>query len=115
MFVPLIFKDAPTENMLTAITSLSWRTPTLFLLPLSFVPSLVYNLETPLRKSIWITDILGLSFSHNALSLLTIDSFKTGSILLSGLFVYDIWWVFGTEVVRCLYHLSLQIAQYSQK
>jgi len=46
-----------------------------------------------------ITDILGLSFTHNALALLKIDSFKTGTILLSGLFVYDIWWVFGTEVM----------------
>lgn len=43
--------------------------------------------------------MLALSFSYNALSFLTIDSFKTGSILLSGLFLYDIWWVFGTEVV----------------
>jgi minor histocompatibility antigen H13 len=47
-----------------------------------------------------LTDILSMSFSHNALSLLKIDSFKTGCILLSGLFFYDIWWVFGTEVVR---------------
>lgn len=45
------------------------------------------------------TDILALSFSHNALSLLKLDSFKTGCILLTGLFLYDIWWVFGTEVV----------------
>lgn len=48
------------------------------------------------------TDILSMSFSHNALSLLKIDSFKTGCILLSGLFLYDIWWVFGTGVVRAL-------------
>lgn len=41
-----------------------------------------------------------MSFSHNSLSLLKIDSFKTGCILLSGLFFYDIWWVFGTDVVR---------------
>lgn len=46
-----------------------------------------------------LTDVLALSFSHNALSLLKLDSFKTGSILLSGLFVYDVWWVFGTDVV----------------
>jgi minor histocompatibility antigen H13 len=47
-----------------------------------------------------LTDVLALSFSYNALSLLKLDSFKTGSILLSGLFVYDVWWVFGTDVVR---------------
>lgn len=31
--------------------------------------------------------------------MLSIDSFKTGMILLSGLFFYDIFWVFGTEVM----------------
>lgn len=82
-----------------SFVSLSWRTPTLFLLPLAFAPPLLYNLNGPLHKSVLITDVLGLSFSHNALSLLKIDSFKTGSILLSGLFIYDIWWVFGTEVM----------------
>jgi len=51
------------------------------------------------HKSALLTDILALSFSHNALSLLKIDSFKTGCILLSGLFFYDIYWVFGTEVM----------------
>lgn len=39
--------------------------------------------------------------------MLKLDSFKTGSILLSGLFFYDIWWVFGTNVV-CGY-LSFRI------
>ncbi|KAF8829270.1 hypothetical protein HHX47_DHR3001068 [Lentinula edodes] len=28
-----------------------------------------------------------------------LDSFKTGTALLSGLFIYDIWWVFGTPVM----------------
>lgn len=48
----------------------------------------------------WIaSNIFGLSFSLNAVQLLSIDSFKTGMILLSGLFFYDIFWVFGTEVM----------------
>lgn len=48
----------------------------------------------------WIaSNILGLSFSINAIQLLSLDSFKTGMILLSGLFFYDIFWVFGTEVM----------------
>ncbi|KAG6842085.1 hypothetical protein C0991_002739 [Blastosporella zonata] len=42
---------------------------------------------------------MGLSFAHNALSLLKIDSFYTGAALLTGLFVYDVWWVFGTDVM----------------
>ena len=54
------------------------------------------------RRSGLLTDVLALSFAHNALSLLKIDSFQTGCVLLSGLFLYDIWWVFGTEVVSVL-------------
>ncbi|KAH6913847.1 signal peptide peptidase-domain-containing protein [Coprinopsis sp. MPI-PUGE-AT-0042] len=82
-----------------ALVNISFRTPSLFLLPLAVAPSAAYHLWAAGRRSIFVTDILGLSFSHNALSLLKLDSFKTGSILLSGLFLYDIWWVFGTEVM----------------
>ncbi|KAF9461276.1 peptidase A22B, signal peptide peptidase [Collybia nuda] len=78
---------------------LSWRTPSLFLLPIAAIPSALYSFSSFNRKSVLLTDILALSFTHNALSVLKIDSFQTGSILLSGLFFYDIWWVFGTEVM----------------
>ncbi|CAL1707111.1 unnamed protein product [Somion occarium] len=82
------------------ILSFSWRTPSIFLIPLGALPSILYTFGTNItRRSALLTDILALSFSHNALSLLKLDSFKTGCILLSGLFVYDIWWVFGTEVM----------------
>lgn len=81
------------------VLSLSWRMPTVISFPLAFVPSLLYNAGATSRKSILVTDIFGFSFSHNALTLFKIDSFKTGSILLGGLFFYDIWWVFGTEVM----------------
>lgn len=85
---------------LPEILSFSWRTPSIFLIPLGALPSILYTFGTNItRRSALLTDILALSFSHNALSLLKLDSFKTGCILLSGLFAYDIWWVFGTEVV----------------
>jgi minor histocompatibility antigen H13 len=84
----------------TVITGLSLRTPSVILLPLAVIPSAMYTLWGTGRRSVLLTDVLALSFSHNALSLLKLDSFKTGSILLLGLFVYDVWWVFGTEVVR---------------
>ncbi|KAJ7084374.1 peptidase A22B, signal peptide peptidase [Mycena belliarum] len=78
-----------------ALVELSARTASLALLPLAMVPSALYTLwRSPL-----LTDVLSLSFSHNALALLKIDSFRTGCILLAGLFLYDIWWVFGTEVM----------------
>ncbi|KAI0630204.1 signal peptide peptidase-domain-containing protein [Trametes polyzona] len=82
------------------LLSLSLRTPSLFLIPLGSIPSILYTFgNTATRRSALLTDLLALSFSHNALSLLKIDSFKTGCVLLSGLFFYDIWWVFGTEVM----------------
>jgi len=81
------------------VTSLSFRTPSIVLFPIAIIPSALYSFSTASRKSVLLTDILSMSFSHNALSLLKIDSFKTGCILLSGLFAYDIWWVFGTDVV----------------
>lgn len=40
----------------------------------------------------WIvSNLLALSFAFNAISLLRLDSFFTGSALLALLFVYDIW------------------------
>ncbi|EIN11583.1 hypothetical protein PUNSTDRAFT_131744 [Punctularia strigosozonata HHB-11173 SS5] len=109
------------------LLSISFRTPSFVLLPLSAIPSVLYSFPELVpsllaavhalaptvfpdlseqfsstkdaKRSALLTDILALSFSHNALSLLKIDSFKTGTILLSGLFLYDIWWVFGTEVM----------------
>ncbi|KII92377.1 hypothetical protein PLICRDRAFT_154841 [Plicaturopsis crispa FD-325 SS-3] len=92
--VSLLALKGPRE-----IFALSFRTPSLYLLPLGAIPSILYTFLPGVRKSVLLTDVLGLSFSHNALSLLKIDSFKTGCILLSGLFIYDIWWVFGTEVM----------------
>ncbi|KAI7864052.1 signal peptide peptidase-domain-containing protein [Spinellus fusiger] len=48
----------------------------------------------------WIaSNVFGLSFSINALQLLSLGSFATGMSLLAGLFFYDIFWVFGTEVM----------------
>jgi len=82
-----------------ALLFITWKTPSLFLFPVAIIPSAIYSFSPTKRKSALITDILSLSFSHNALSLLKIDSFQTGTILLSCLFLYDIWWVFGTEVV----------------
>jgi len=48
----------------------------------------------------WIcNDIFGLAFSINAIELLQLNSISTGCILLGGLFIYDIFWVFGTNVM----------------
>ncbi|KAG1869819.1 signal peptide peptidase-domain-containing protein [Suillus tomentosus] len=81
------------------LVSVSLRTPTIWLFPLALIPSVLFNISETSRKSALITDIMALSFSYNAICLLKIDSFQTGCILLSGLFFYDIYWVFGTDVM----------------
>lgn len=81
------------------IAYFSCRTPSLLLVPLGIVPSFIYVFYSGPTKSIPLTNVLALSFGHQAMSLLKIDSFKTGGILLSGLFLYDVWWVFGTKVM----------------
>lgn len=51
-------------------------------------------------KKHWIANnIFGLAFSLNAVELLHLNKVSTGCILLIGLFVYDIFWVFGTSVM----------------
>ncbi|MBA0844400.1 hypothetical protein Goarm_001500 [Gossypium armourianum] len=48
----------------------------------------------------WLANnILGLAFCIQGIEMLSLGSFKTGAILLTGLFVYDIVWVFFTPVM----------------
>lgn len=48
----------------------------------------------------WLANnILGLAFSIQGIEMLSLGSFKTGAILLAGLFFYDIFWVFFTPVM----------------
>jgi len=48
----------------------------------------------------WVANnVLGLAFAIQGISMLSLGSYKVGCILLSGLFFYDIFWVFGTEVM----------------
>ncbi|KAJ6586910.1 signal peptide peptidase-domain-containing protein [Mycena vulgaris] len=93
--VTLVVRKGQGKNRHTLV-ALSARTASLALLPLAVVPSALYTFRA---RSALLTDLLALSFSQNALALLKIDSFNTGCILLAGLFVYDVWWVFGTEVM----------------
>uniref|UniRef100_A0A0N4ZZW6 Minor histocompatibility antigen H13 n=1 Tax=Parastrongyloides trichosuri TaxID=131310 RepID=A0A0N4ZZW6_PARTI len=48
----------------------------------------------------WITNnLIGVSFSIIGIEVLHLSSYKAGCILLMGLFFYDIFWVFGTDVM----------------
>ena len=53
-----------------------------------------------LLKKHWIANnLFGVAFAVNGVELLHLNSVGTGCILLSGLFLYDIFWVFGTDVM----------------
>ncbi len=43
--------------------------------------------------------MFGLAFAVNGVELLHLNNIVTGCILLGGLFVYDVFWVFGTDVM----------------
>jgi minor histocompatibility antigen H13 len=53
-----------------------------------------------LLKRHWMANnIFGIAFSINAIEILHFNKVLNGVVLLSGLFVYDIFWVFGTNVM----------------
>jgi len=66
---------------------------------LSFIGATAIGVWYVLTKH-WISNnILGLSFSIQGVAMLALGSYKVGCILLGGLFFYDIFWVFGTDVM----------------
>jgi len=52
-----------------------------------------------LKKHWLANDLLGLAFAVNGVEMLHLNNVITGCILLGGLFFYDIFWVFGTDVM----------------
>ncbi|KAF5885740.1 minor histocompatibility antigen H13 isoform X2, partial [Clarias magur] len=51
-------------------------------------------------KKHWVANnLFGLAFALNGVELLHLNNVSTGCILLGGLFIYDIFWVFGTNVM----------------
>ncbi|RKP28088.1 signal peptide peptidase-domain-containing protein [Syncephalis pseudoplumigaleata] len=65
----------------------------------SAVISFVCTAYYAYTKNWIVSNLFGIAFSLSAVQLIQLDSFKTGFILLAGLFFYDIFWVFGTEVM----------------
>jgi len=81
----------------TEVISLSTRLVSVVLVPMAIVPSGLYLYWG--GRSTVVGNLLAVSYAHNAISMVKLDSVRTGVILLIGLFVYDVWWVFGTDVV----------------
>lgn len=61
----------------------------------AFVPCVMYFVTRG-----WIANnIIGIAFSIFGIESLALPNFKIGFILLWGLFFYDIFWVYGTDVM----------------
>jgi minor histocompatibility antigen H13 len=63
---------------------------------LSLAVVLYFNL---ISKPWWITNLLGFSFSYSGLQRMSPTTFWTGTLLLSSLFFYDIYFVFFTPLM----------------
>ncbi|KAJ7295215.1 hypothetical protein O6H91_07G028000 [Diphasiastrum complanatum] len=63
------------------------------------VPGIFFCIWYVLKKHWLANNTLGLAFSIQGIEMLSLGSFKIGAILLAGLFIYDIFWVFCTPVM----------------
>ena len=63
-----------------------------------FVPCAGGAVAYAVTKKWWLNNLLGCAFSVQGIEMLALGSYAIGCILLAGLFLYDIFWVFGTEV-----------------
>nr|XP_038960986.1 minor histocompatibility antigen H13 isoform X3 [Rattus norvegicus] len=90
----LLFTQGSGENK-EEIINYEFDTKDLVCLGLSSVVGVWYLL----RKHWIANNLFGLAFSLNGVELLHLNNVSTGCILLGGLFIYDIFWVFGTNVM----------------
>jgi len=63
------------------------------------VLSIVFSYYYFQTKHYMLNNIFGISFCIQAIERMSLGSYKVGAILLVGLFFYDIFWVFGTDVM----------------
>ncbi|XP_053499759.1 minor histocompatibility antigen H13 isoform X5 [Ictalurus furcatus] len=90
----LLFTQGSGENR-EEIVNYEFDTKDLISLGISSVVGVWYIL-----KKHWVANnLFGLAFALNGVELLHLNNVSTGCILLGGLFIYDIFWVFGTNVM----------------
>ncbi|XP_066869744.1 minor histocompatibility antigen H13 isoform X2 [Kogia breviceps] len=90
----LLFTQGSGENK-EEIINYEFDTKDLVCLGLSSIVGVWYLL----RKHWIANNLFGLAFSLNGVELLHLNNVSTGCILLGGLFIYDVFWVFGTNVM----------------
>ena len=65
----------------------------------AIIPSAIFSIYYFKTKHYMLNNLFGISFCVQSIERMSIGSYKIGAILLSGLFIYDIFWVFGSEKV----------------
>jgi minor histocompatibility antigen H13 len=61
--------------------------------------TVIYWSPIPMEQKFIISNILAWALGMISLASISLGSYQTGAILLAGLFCYDIFWVFGTDVM----------------
>lgn len=101
--------DCYTKQVLSFKANLSWTTPvtkkdlydTVIKLDKAtmgmFVVVVVLMAVYMYTKHWVLANVIAVCFAMQGLSLILLDTFQTGLILLGGLFLYDIFWVFGSS------------------
>jgi minor histocompatibility antigen H13 len=64
-----------------------------------YLPCAAASVAYAVTKLWWLNNLLGCAFSVQGIEMLGLGSYAIGCILLAGLFVYDVFWVFGTDVM----------------
>jgi len=98
-------REFPIDTPYFGRLFIRFRAPTVVIGILSLLPSILYlwlrrpaGSETTALHAL-LNNIIALSLAFTMLDIFKLDSFKTGCVLLTGLFLYDVWWVFGTPVM----------------
>ena len=63
------------------------------------LPATVFSVAYFKTKHYMMNNIFGICFCIQSIERISIGSYKIGTVLLIGLFFYDIFWVFGTDVM----------------
>jgi len=59
----------------------------------------VYWAPVVMEQKFLVSNFIAWALAMTSLGVISLGSFQTGAILLAGLFFYDIFWVFGTDVM----------------
>mmetsp|Transcript_13301 Transcript_13301/g.18845 ORF Transcript_13301/g.18845 Transcript_13301/m.18845 type:complete len:450 (-) Transcript_13301:424-1773(-) len=68
-------------------------------LAMGFFCAAIYLSPVALAQKFLVSNLLAWALAMVSLGAISLGSFQTGALLLGGLFFYDIFWVFGTDVM----------------